>query len=290
MRFSVSAGAWLVATLTRVAPTAGQEPLQLSVYVADSSSFHVTSTLIYGATEAVLVDAQFRNSDAEKLADRVEATGRRLKAIFVSHPDDDHYIGLAVLRQRFPGTPIYMSAAARSEFERTSARYLAGSRSFQPSETPDSLPTPELLPSTQLLVDGAAVEVVTDLQGDAFVPSNSFLWVPSLRAVIAGDIVFNGVHVWLANSNPRTRAAWRRSLDRIAALHPRVVVAGHKRDAGLEDSPAAVEATRAYLTAFEAAVRDASNADEVVATMRQGFPDLGLAGILTRAARVAVPN
>lgn len=290
MRFSVAVAAWLVAVLAPVAPTAGPEPLQLSVYVADSSSFNVTSTVIYGATEAMLVDAQFKNSEAEKLADGIAATGRRLKAIFVSHPDDDHYIGLAVLRQRFPEAPIYMSAAALAEFKRTSARYLAGSRSFQPSETPDSLPTPELLPSRHLVVDGAAVEVVTDLQGDAFVPSNSFLWVPSLRAVVAGDIVFNGVHVWLANSNERTRAAWRRSLDRIAALHPRVVVAGHKRDARLEDSPDAVNGTRAYLAAFDRAVHDASNADEVVAAMKQGFPDLSLAGILTRAARVAVPN
>ena len=289
MRFPVPALA-VLAALTGAAPAAAQEPRHLAVYVADSNSFHVTSTLIYGATEAVLVDAQFQNSEAEKLADRIAATGKRLKAILISHPDDDHYIGLAVLRQRFPGTPIYMSAAALSEFKRTSARYLAGSRSFQPSETPDSLPTPELLPSRQLLIDGAAVEVVTDVQGDAFVPSNSFVWVPSLRAVVAGDIVFNGVHVWLANSNQRTRTAWRHSLDRIAALHPRVVVAGHKRDAGLEDSPDAVDATRAYLTAFERAVHDASNADEVVAAMRQGFPDLSLAGILTRAARVAVPN
>jgi glyoxylase-like metal-dependent hydrolase (beta-lactamase superfamily II) len=289
VRFPVSA-ATLLTALTTVSPAAAQEPLRLSVYVADSSSFHVTSTLIYGATEAILVDAQFRNSEAAKLADLVAATGRHLKAILISHPDDDHYMGLTVLRARFPGTPIYMSAAALSEFKRTSARYLAGARSFQPSETPDSLPTPGLFPSRQLLVDGAAIEVVTDLQGDAFVPSNSLVWVPSLKAVVAGDIVFNGVHVWLANSNQRTRAAWRRSLDRITALHPRVVVAGHKRDAGLDDSPDAVEATRAYLVAFEAAVRDASNADEVVTAMRQGFPDLALAGILNRAARVAVPN
>ena len=55
---------------------------------------------------------QFRISQAKKLADQVAARGRRLKAIIVTHPDSDHYIGTAVLRERFPDTPIYLTAAA----------------------------------------------------------------------------------------------------------------------------------------------------------------------------------
>jgi glyoxylase-like metal-dependent hydrolase (beta-lactamase superfamily II) len=279
----------LLAMLAALVPAAPQ-PLRLSVYVADSTSYHVTSTLIYGPTEALLVDAQFHNSDAAKLADLIAATGTRLTAIFITHPDPDHYLGLAVLRQRFPGTPIYMSPAALAEFRRTSARDLAGMRSYLPAETPDSLPAPELLPSTHLQVDGEPIEIFTDLQGDAFVASNSFVWVPSLKAVIAGDIVFNGVHVWLANSNQRTRTAWHRSLDRILSLHPGVVVAGHKSDAARQDSPAAVEATGGYLAAFESEAQKASNAEEVVAAMTRHYPDLALAGILAQAARAAVPN
>jgi len=275
---------------TLPAAAAAQQPLHLSVFVGDSTSFRVTSTLIYGPTEAILVDAQFHNSQATKLADQIEATGRHLKAILITHPDDDHYLGLAVLRQRFPETPIYLTATALSEFKRTSARFLAGQRSYLPAEAPDSLPTPAVLPSTHLTVDGAAVEVVTDLQGDAFVASNSFVWVPSLRAVVAGDIVFNGVHVWLANSNQRTRAAWRRSLDRIAALHPRIVVAGHKKSVDTADSPDAVEFMRGYLAAFDKAIGPATNADELVAAMKQRYPDLGMPLFLNYASREAVPN
>src|ERR1700733_11731012 len=76
--------------------------LLLEIYTASEANFGVTSTLIYGNTEAFLVDAQFHISDATRLADHIAARQVRLKAIFVTHPDDDHYLGLAVLHERFP--------------------------------------------------------------------------------------------------------------------------------------------------------------------------------------------
>jgi hypothetical protein len=107
---------------------------------------------------------------------------------------------------------------------------------------------PAELPTTHFTVDGEAVEVVPDLTGDEWVPSNGYLWIPSLRAVVAGALVFNGMHAWLANSNARLRKRWLASLDRLAALKPVIVVTGHKRDAALADSPDVIAATRAYIT------------------------------------------
>src|SRR5579863_1748945 len=86
-------------------------PLSLEVYTADDKGIGVTSTLIYGEHEAILVDTQFRISDASKLADLIAAKGRRLTAILISHPHFDHYFGAAVLLKRFPGTPVYASAS-----------------------------------------------------------------------------------------------------------------------------------------------------------------------------------
>jgi glyoxylase-like metal-dependent hydrolase (beta-lactamase superfamily II) len=74
--------------------------------------------------EAILVDSQFRISQATKPADGVTASGRRLKGIFFAQPDYDHFIGTAVLHKRFPDAPIYMTAAALEEFKRTSAAAL----------------------------------------------------------------------------------------------------------------------------------------------------------------------
>jgi glyoxylase-like metal-dependent hydrolase (beta-lactamase superfamily II) len=265
--------------------------LHLETYVADSTAFNVTSTLIWGPTEAILVDAQFQISDANRVADLIAAKGVRLKAVIITHPHDDHYIGAAVFRHRFPDAPIYISAAGLREFQRTAPRFFANLRAYAPAETPDTLVEPIVLPTTHLTVDGEAVEVVPDLTGDEWVASNSYLWIPSLRAVIAGDIVFNGVHAWLANSNAKSRKRWLASLDRLAALKPAIVVAGHKRDAALPDTPGAVAATRAYLVAFEREADSATGSDDLVARMQERFPDLAFVGIiLTRSARIAIPD
>lgn len=267
------------------------EPLRLDVYTAGDDGYDVDSTLILGKTEAILVDAQFRRGDALKLADQIASTGHNLKAIFITHPDDDHYAGLAVLHARFPQAHVYMTPAALDEFQRTVADSLAGMKKRFPAEAPDSLPTPEALPDGGLAVDGQSIEVVRDLQGDYMEKAaNSFLWIPSLRAVIAGDLVFNGVHPWLAGSTAKIRADWRHSLRRIQALHPRIVVAGHKRTPEMPDSPAALAFMNQYLKDFDAASKTAHDADGLVAAMRQKYPNLAQEGFLKYAARTAFPK
>jgi len=265
----------------------GSESLQLRVFVGEADSYGVTSTLIYGKTEAILVDSQFRKSQATRLANLVSATGKRLKAIFITHPDYDHYIGTVVLRGRFPDVRIFMTAAALDEFKRTSAKYLAALKASAPSETPDRLPTPEVLPTTELTVDGQAVDVIKDYQGDVLRTSNSILWIPSLKAVIAGDVVFNEVHPWLADSTPRSRLAWRESLRLIAALCPRLVVAGHKKNAQVQDSPRAIASMEEYLDGFDVAIKSASSAEEVVVAMKRRYPDWAQDKLLAASAKVA---
>jgi hypothetical protein len=81
---------------------AAPEPLHLEVFTGNEDSWGVTSTLIYGKTEAILVDSQFRISQAKKLTDRVAATGRRLKA----------------MSRKFPGLrqPKFLTYAAKAAF------------------------------------------------------------------------------------------------------------------------------------------------------------------------------
>jgi glyoxylase-like metal-dependent hydrolase (beta-lactamase superfamily II) len=262
-------------------------PLHIDVFTADESSDFVTSTIIYGKTEALLVDAQMHKSEAVKLADRIAEHRRRLKAIFITHPDVDHYVGLAVLHERFPEARICMTETALQEFKLSSAAALARQRKNAPGETPDSLPTPEATASTEFLVDGHSVMLIKDFQGDVLKPANSFLWIPSLRAVIAGDIVFEGVHPWLADSNEKTRRAWMHSLDFIGTLQPRVVIPGHRRDETIGTSARSIAFMRRYLQDFDAVRKVSSNAAQLVATMDHRYPGLAAKKFLDFAGKAA---
>jgi glyoxylase-like metal-dependent hydrolase (beta-lactamase superfamily II) len=269
---------------------ASAQPLHIEVFTSDESSYDVTSTIIYGETEALLVDAQMHTSQAAKLAERIAHSGRRLKAIFITHPDLDHYIGLAVLHERFPEARIFMTEAALEEFKVSSAGSLARQKKNAAAETPDSLPMPEAVATTEFLVDGQSVLLIKDFQGDVLKPANSFLWIPSLRAVIAGDIVFDGVHPWLADSTEQTRSAWLHSLEFIGSLQPRVVVAGHRKDAADGNSPKSVDFMRRYLRDFEIARMASANADGLVAAMTQRYPALAQTKFLDFAAKAAYPK
>jgi glyoxylase-like metal-dependent hydrolase (beta-lactamase superfamily II) len=287
--FAVAGSAIPIVSTRQTALAASPDKLHLDVFVG-ADSWNVTSTLIYGKSEAILVDGQLRISQAKKLADQIAARGRRLKGIITTHPDEDHYFGIAVLHERFPDTPIYMTAAALEQFKSTSSKYLAGFRKRAPSETPESLPTPEVLPTAIFTVDGETVDVIKDFQGDVLKPTNSFLWIPSLRAVIAGDVVFNGVYAYLADSNPESRRAWHDSLELMAALHPQVVIAGHKRNADAPDSPEAILSMEKYLDDYESARKAASDADQLVTTMKQKYPEWTQEELLVFSAKAAFPG
>ena len=271
---------------------AASGPLALDIYTADAEGIGVTSTLIYGDTEAILVDTQFRIVDADKLADRIAGKGRRLKAILVTHPHFDHFYGASVLLRRFPGTPVYASAAdieyIKGDLANTAAQIRAR---FGAATIPADLLIPEPWPGTHFTVDGQAVDVIAGLQGDVGPgPRNNVVWVPSLAAAIVGDIAFNQVHLSLRATDARSRKAWQETLRLVQERNPRIVVAGHKNRPELPDTPDVLAFNKAYLVEFEAALAASHNAGELIAAMKQKFPEAGLDRILNFTAARFFPS
>lgn len=279
---SVTAVMWLIST----AATAAQNQLRLESVGADSdAAFRVMATIIVGPTESVLWDGQYKVSDGKRLADRVAATGTRLKAIVISHADHDHYMGAMEVLKRFSDTPVYMAASTLADFKERSAQDLAAERKRPNADAPDTLVTPRLLPQEPLTVDGNRLEVIADLNGDVRKPASSALWIPSLRAVLAADLAFSGIHPWLGDSDTASRAAWRSSIRKIADLKPAIVVPGHKADVAAPDTPEVLTFMQAYLTDFDRLMESAATPDELVTAMQQRYPELKIPGLMATGAR-----
>jgi glyoxylase-like metal-dependent hydrolase (beta-lactamase superfamily II) len=279
----------LACTLVAFSPPRKASKLSIEIVGSDSTAFNVVAAIISGPTEALLWDAQYHVADAQKVAARIAASGKRLKAIIISHPDHDHFAGAAAIVNRFPGTPVYMTSAALAEFQKTGARDFQNDKQRSPELFPDSVITPQVLPSLRLTVDGERVEVIPDLMGDVRAPTNSILWIPSLKTVLASDIVFQDVHPWLAVSTPETRVAWRASLRRIAQLKPTTVIAGHKKDVHAVDSPSVLAAMTSYLDEYDKAVKTAETPNLLVRALKEKFPTYVNENLLRSNAASAVP-
>ena len=86
------------------------------------------------------------------------------------------------------------------------------------------------------VIDLEGHELVAVELGHTDTDHTTCLNVPSIGLVVAGDAAYNDVHLYLAESNAKTRREWISALDKIESLNPRAVIAAHKRP-GNDDNP-----------------------------------------------------
>jgi hypothetical protein len=106
--------------------------------------------------------------------------------------------------------------------------------------------------------------------------------------VVAGDAAYNDVHLYLAESNAQTREQGIAALDKIEALNPCAVIAGHKKTEK-DDSPRIIEETRQYIRDFERLAELTTTARELYDRMLELYPDRANPGSLWGSAHAAKP-
>src|SRR6476469_5325964 len=70
----------------------------------------ITSTLIVGRHDTVLVDPPLTAAQAAEVGDWIAASGRQLRQIYITHGHGDHWFGAIPLLERFPGVAIRATA------------------------------------------------------------------------------------------------------------------------------------------------------------------------------------
>lgn len=272
----------VAAIATAAAGTAAAETkLTTTVYTGSPGGFLVNSTLIAGDKEAILVDAQFTLSDAHRLVAMILESKKTLTTVYITHSHPDHYFGLNVIKQAFPKVKIVTLAASLAEIKKTwKAKVKQWSPMYGALVTTTPV-VPAVHKAATLTLEGQTIELRGPSQGDS--PDNTYVWIPSTRTVIAGDIVYAGVHAWTRETNGAQRKAWIKTLDEISALGPTTVIAGHK-DPKAKDDASAIKATKDYLEAFDAAVASSKTPAEVQQKVKAKYKDLQLDVILQLGA------
>ncbi len=248
----------------------------------------IATTILTGAREAVVVDPPLTNAQAAATVARVAATGRALTTVYVTHAHGDHWFGAAALLETFPAARVVALPAIAERARRQTPEDVAAfwEPRFPGGQIPTTLVAPEPMDGDVLELEGH--ELVAVGLGHTDTDDTSALHVPSLGLVVAGDAVYDDVHLYLAESPADGRRAWRAALDVVDALAPRTVIAGHQRPGSTGD-PAAIAETRRYLDDFDDLAAATAGPLELYRAMRARHPDRVNPGALWGSARAAFP-
>lgn len=284
MKTTIAAGAAAVFAPAGLGHAAGG--LTWKHFPAGQNGFFRAPVLVSGATEAVLIDGGFTLPDGKAIADAIKATGKTLTTIYISQSDPDYYFSLGPIKAAFPDAKVLAATATVEAIKGSVEKKLAVWGPQLKENGPQTLADviiPEVIADSTLTVDGETIEIV-DAEG---LPNRRHLFVPSLNAVFGGVLIFNGVHVWTADTNSaELRATWVANLEKIAARKPAIVVAGHMAPDAPTDL-SGVEHTIAYLKAFDEELAKTKDSAMLKAAMEARFPGLGMGVALDIGSKVA---
>ncbi|RAG80939.1 hypothetical protein DN069_35530 [Streptacidiphilus pinicola] len=244
-------------------PAPERVPLEVDVFTGPESAFFATSSLVLGPRHALLVDTQLTRSAGRELAEWVAGKARTLAAIVITHPHPDHYFGTEEVLRLFPGTPVYADASVIEEITRTGLAKVEQWQQVYGDDVTSGPIVPGPMPTDTMLIDGSPVHMLAIGQGDC--AASTVVHVPSARTVIGGDVVFNGTHLWTADTTPEQRADWLASLETVRGLEPDRVVAGHRAPGQDDDAARVIAFTGDYLREFDAHLTEHPHDPEALA-------------------------
>jgi glyoxylase-like metal-dependent hydrolase (beta-lactamase superfamily II) len=276
-----------VATAFTQAPLAkGQQAFAITVVTPAGDQFWASSVVIEGAHEVMLVDAQLTKTNAEKVLRILKATNKPLSIIYITHEHADHFLGLEVFKEAYPGVRILANSNVVDRINKVYQEKIDKWKSLLGSDATSHVVAISKYDDDFIPFENSKIEILKNVQGDT--EANTMLWLPGQKTLIAGDVLFNDMHVYTAETDANARKRWLDSLQRIRDLKPAAVIPGHSKVGAPIDATSAVDFTEQYLLIFEQELKKARTPDELVQAMKEQFPSADLLLAIERGAKANV--
>ncbi|MEG0482392.1 MAG: Vmh family MBL fold metallo-hydrolase [Acinetobacter sp.] len=242
--------------------------------------FPVTSTLITGEKDAVLVDAQFSVNDAKNLVKIIQDSGKSLKYIVITAGDPDYYFGLEPLVQAFPNAKVIATPEVVKHIQATKEGKFAYWGPILKSGAPSQVIVPNVIEDKSIELEGERIEIKA--------PGKyaSYLWVPSNRTILGGVGLSSGIHLWTADTQSKeARDEWKKVLKQMNRLRPSAVIPGHY----IGDIPTgtqAIDFTYDYLVDVDKVLKDHKDSASVIAKLKEKYPNFADESSLELSSKV----
>jgi len=264
----------------------GQHAFSIKVFTSPDDQFWNNSVIVEGEHEVMLVDAQLTKTSAEQVLQQIQETQKPLSIIYITHEHADHFLGLEVFREAYPRVRIIANSAVVDRINKVYQEKIDKWKKILGSGATSHVVAIENFDGKFIKFEGSKIEVLKNIQGDT--DENTMLWIPGQRILIAGDVLFNDMHVYTAETDSKAREKWLNSLQKIRELIPSVVIPGHSKVGAPLDADTAVDFTEKYLLAFEGELKKAKDPDGLINAMKERFPSADFLLALERGAKANV--
>ena len=271
-----------------VAFAASQHGVSIKVFTSQDDQFWTNSVMLEGVREVMLVDAQLTKTKAERLLQAIRETHKPLSLIYITHEHADHFLGLEVFRAAYPSVRIIATSAVLARINQVYQEKIDKWKQLLGSDAATRVVPIEPLDGDTITFDSSHIEVLKHIRGDT--DENTMLWIPERRILVAGDVVFNDMHVYTAETDSLARGKWLHSLNAIRAMRPSVVIPGHSKSGARLDASTAVDFTETYLRVFEEELKQAKGPEGLIEAMKERFPSADLFLAIERGAMANVKH
>ena len=249
----------------------------------------ISSTLISGKRDAVLVDTAITVDQNQKLVDWIAHSGKNLTAIYATHGHGDHFFGVNTIQKKFPKARFVATSEVIAVMRKQASVPVVESywKSRFPGQIDSTLLIADELKGGVLELEGK--QLISVPLGHTDTDSTTCLHVPSIGLDVCGDALYNDVHLHLGESNADRRKEWIAALDTIESLKPVAAIAGHKR-LGAPDTPNNIEATRKYIRDFDRIASYTKTALDLYSEMLAIYPERVNPAVLWYSAQAVKPG
>jgi len=263
-----------------------QHEFSIKVFTSTDDQFWTNSVIIEGTHEVMLVDAQLTKTSAARVLQEIKETKKPLSIIYITHEHADHFLGLEVFKEAYPRVRIIANSAVVDRINKVYQEKIDKWKTILGSGATSQVVAIEKFDGDFIKFESSKIEVFKNIQGDT--NENTMLWIPGQRILIAGDVVFNNMHVYTAETDSKARGKWLNSINKIRELKPSVVIPGHSKVGAPLDASTAVDFTENYLLVFEEELKKAKDPDSLINTMKERFPSADLLLAIERGAKANV--
>jgi glyoxylase-like metal-dependent hydrolase (beta-lactamase superfamily II) len=265
---------------------AGRQAFSIKVVASLDDQFWVNSVIIEGTHEVMLVDAQLTKTNAERVLQEIKETKKPLSIIYITHEHADHFLGLEVFKEAYPGVRIIANSTIVDRADKVYQQKIDKWKNISGPGGASHVVAIEQFDGNFIAFDGSKIDVLKHIQGDT--DENTMLWIPGRRTLIAGDVVVNNMHLYTAETDSKARGRWLNSLQTIRELKPSVVIPGHSKVGAPLDASTAVDFTENYLLIFEEELKKTKDPDSLIHTMKERLPSADFLLAVERGAEANV--